>query len=180
MATICNSFPDNNSSIPRSLLACSVELTDLIARSHSRSWVHWTVEYFCPISKIAHSFACPALLASLARALRWTPHCFLNSRALLCSLICWLAYTVAPEFIGQWNIFVWVFKSLAPLTQLLAPPFLLCSRAPLNSFICSLTHSITSELMRKRFMFINSTDRYHIILTHCRMDKEKPHQKIYN
>ena len=127
-------------------LACSAELTDLLARSHSRSWVHWTVEYFCPISKIArtaHSFACPALLASLARALRWTPHCFLNLRALLCSLICWLAYTVAPEFIGQWNIFVWFSKSLASLTHLLAPRFLLCLRAPLNSFICSLTRSIT-------------------------------------
>ena len=31
-------------------------------------------------------------------------------------------------------------RSLAPLTHLLAPPCLLCSRAPLRSFVCSLAH----------------------------------------
>ena len=45
--------------------------------------------------------------------------------------------------------------SLAPLTQSLAPHCSLRSRAPLRSFVRSLAHSLTPELMGKRFLSSN-------------------------
>ena len=40
-------------------------------------------------------------------------------------------------------------RSLAPLTHSLAPPCLLCSRAPLCSFVCSLAHFTHSQAVEK-------------------------------
>ena len=58
-------------------------------------------------------------------------------------------------------------RLLAPLIHSLALHCSLCSRTPLRSFVCSLAHSITPELMGKWFMSMNWMRRFHIIWTNC-------------
>ena len=67
--------------------------------------------------------------------------------------------------------------SLAPISLLLAQRCSihshapLCSAAllcaPLRSFVFSLAHSLTAELMGKIFMSMNSMRRFHTVSTHC-------------
>ena len=50
--------------------------------------------------------------------------------------------------------------SLAPLIHSLAPPCLLRSRAPHSSFICTLAHSFTPELLGMIFLSMNASISY--------------------
>ena len=58
-------------------------------------------------------------------------------------------------------------RSLAPLTHSLAAHCSLRSRAPLRSFVCSLAHSLTPELMGKWFLSKNLMRQFHTVSAHC-------------
>ena len=113
----------------------------------------------------AHLFAFFTLLAQLRSLVRSFAHSLalelIKMRFISINLMRWFhpvsTHCAVPPWRGKVKSWI-TLTSCSPLAHLLAL---------LRSLVRSLAHSLALELMKKRLMSINLTQRFHTVSTHC-------------